>query len=215
MRVDCGGAVSKLVHIVLAHQHGPRLAQLSGHRGIFRRHVIGQDLRAAGGANSRGQIKVFERDGNSVERSAILASGNLGLGRACLRSGQVGGDGDERPERRIQSLDPSKHGIGQLDRRHLALLDERRQLGDRRERQVVARHCVTSAIGRQPLQSADELRRPLEQPRNLFLGDASQPQSVARGRCGIDVKHGVLLSIGEPTTSLPGDHGSAPIDYNC
>ena len=68
-----------------------------------------------------------------MQRPARRALHHRRLGLARLGERAVGGEMKEGVKRAVESLDPRETGMRELDRRELALGDERRGLGDGRE----------------------------------------------------------------------------------
>ena len=79
-------------------------------------------------------------DPEAVERTLVLAPGDLGLGALRVATGLPVHHRDEGVERGLEPVDPVQGGVDQLHRGDLALPDEGRRLGDGREGQLVAAH---------------------------------------------------------------------------
>ncbi len=60
-----------------------------------------------------------------MERAAVPAGGDLGLGAAGILAGAVGKDGLVGVEGRVEGVDAGEDRLGQLDGRELAALEER------------------------------------------------------------------------------------------
>jgi hypothetical protein len=69
-----------LGHLELAQQHGTCGAEALDHGGIDLGHPVGQDGRAAGGADALGEAQVLHRDRHAVQRAAIASPDDLVLG---------------------------------------------------------------------------------------------------------------------------------------
>src|SRR5439155_171814 len=148
VRVEPFGPVGELHHVQLAQHDRSRLLQPPDDGRIGLGRAVGQDLRAARGAHTRGVVEILEGDRNAVQR----ADGPAGRQRALrgARGGQGGlvAHGDVRAERRVQRRDPLQVHAHHLDRRHLLARDHSRQVGDRGEREVGAhriRYCVVGS----------------------------------------------------------------------
>ena len=89
-----GVAHGELAHVELAQQHRPGILQLGHHRGVVVRHVVAQDGRPAGGKDAVGAELVLDCYGHAVERAAIVARADFGLGLPRLCHRLLGGDCD-------------------------------------------------------------------------------------------------------------------------
>ena len=70
--------------------------------------VVGEDLRAASGADAFGLEVVFERVRNAVERATIDAASEFVVGAAGLCEREIFSDGDERVEAGLLGFDAAE-----------------------------------------------------------------------------------------------------------
>ena len=95
-RVLGGRPHGELVHVGLAHDHGPGPPQAGHRRGVVGRVVPRQDAGAAGGLDPAGAHVVLDRQRDAGQRAGVPArgEGGVGGGGGLLRSrgvqGQVG-----------------------------------------------------------------------------------------------------------------------------
>ena len=92
------------------------------------RSLIG--LRAVGGGNAGGIQQVLRAPGNAVQRSAIMAGGNFGVGLAGLVESVFAREGDDAVQFGIKALDAANVDFSQARGGELAALDPARKLGD-------------------------------------------------------------------------------------
>src|SRR5665213_252958 len=95
--------------------------------------MVLHDLGVASGGDALGLVDVLEADGDAVQRPAIAAGGDLCLGGACGGACFVRQHADKAVELAVELFDAVEPALGQLDRRQLALFDQRRRLGDGEE----------------------------------------------------------------------------------
>src|SRR5271157_2994485 len=85
--------------------------------GVLGRHVVLVQPGARRGAHSASGDQVLMGDGNSVQRPAIAAGGQLAVGLARSLERPFRRNGDERVELGVEALDAAEGGGGQLERR--------------------------------------------------------------------------------------------------
>ena len=100
----------------LAEKYGAGLVESRDDRGILRWHVIHRDTRLTGGADPGRVVYVLEPEGDAVHWPAPPPVGYLGLGPACVLDGPLAGEGHDRGNLGVQTLDPAQTGFGQFDR---------------------------------------------------------------------------------------------------
>jgi hypothetical protein len=83
----------------------------------------------ARGENAPRVVDVLEREGNAVERAAVLARSDLRLRLPRLLPGQVEGGRDEHPRLRVELLHSMDERVHQLYGGKLARGDQTGQLG--------------------------------------------------------------------------------------
>ena len=108
----------------------PASLQPRHHGGVFGGNALAEDFRPAGGADARGVDQVLGAVGNAVQRAAVVPGGNLLFGAAGFTQSEIGADGNERMQFRIERLDAFQGGPGEFDGRDLPPLDQRRDFGD-------------------------------------------------------------------------------------
>ena len=118
-----GGAISELMHVLFADEHGPGALEARDHLGVFRRNAIGEDGAGARGLDARRVEQIFQPDGDSVQRAAPRAGVSLGLERPRLPQGLVRHNGDEGIQLGIQALDAIETRARQFHRRNLLRTD--------------------------------------------------------------------------------------------
>src|SRR5574341_46538 len=94
-----------------------RRLQFLDDRGVAVRHMIGKDLRTAGGPHILRREDVFHRDRNAVKRSAIQAARQFLAGAPRPRPRPLLRDGDERLELLLKPGDPPQRIVGEFRRR--------------------------------------------------------------------------------------------------
>src|SRR5207237_517036 len=80
--------------------------------------------------NAAGIEEILEAERNAVQGPAIAAGLDLGFSLLRLLSREIGGDGDESIELRIDRVDALEVRFDELDRRELALANEIRELSN-------------------------------------------------------------------------------------
>ena len=123
----------------LGHQHGAGFLEPGRDRGLLVDHPV-LELRGAPGRRiARVGDQVLGAPGNAVQRPAILARGDLGVGLRGLLERQILGERDDALQQRVEPLEPAEIELRQLGRAELAGADQGRKLGDRQERQSLVR----------------------------------------------------------------------------
>jgi hypothetical protein len=85
----------------------------------------------ARGEDSLRVVDILEPEGNAVERAAVLARRNLGLGLPSLAPGQIERAGDERVRLCVVCLDTPNQRVDQLNGRELTRRDQPREFSYR------------------------------------------------------------------------------------
>ncbi len=113
VRAGCAGAAEgKFVEIQFAQEHRAREFEATDDFGVFRRHAIAKDAAGGGGEDARGIDVVFERDGNSVERTGAPTR----VACRCFAKSRFFGECDERVERAIVLANAGEAVFGELFR---------------------------------------------------------------------------------------------------
>ena len=112
-----GGAHGELVHVGLAEDHDPGVAQPADHGGVVRRHELVQDPRPGGGPDPLGHQHVLEGQGHPGQRAEPLAPLPGRVDLAGRLEGLVAGDGQEGVQPLVGGRDPLQGGLGGLDGR--------------------------------------------------------------------------------------------------
>src|SRR5262249_40905384 len=76
------------------HQHGAGLVQAAHDGRIGGRNAAAEGLGAVGGGNALSVEQVFAAPGDSVQRAAILAGGDLAVGPLRLLQSEIAGQSD-------------------------------------------------------------------------------------------------------------------------
>ena len=126
---------TRIQKVGLADEHRAGFTQAPSHDRIGARHAILTNQRSRGGRHALLIDQVLERQWNAVERSNPPAGGNLLVRLPRLLQRFVGGDRDERVQRRIELGNPSQALFSQLFGFDLAQGNGRRNFTDRF-------HCV-------------------------------------------------------------------------
>ena len=162
VRVHPRGAVGELVHVELAQQDGTRLGQARRDGRVRVGHPVCQDAGAAGRADAARQHQILQRDGNPVQRPAVVSAGDLPLRRG--RGGQrlPRQDRDVRQEIPVGSLNAVEVGARELHGREGAAAELLAGLGDAESGQLVRRHGdpPTGAAARWPAPRREGPGRP-------------------------------------------------------
>ena len=171
----------ELVEVGLADGDGTRGGEPRHDGGIHRRHAREGRMRAIGRGHAGDVDDVLVGDGDAVERPAVAAVRDLGLGRAGFRARPLGREGDKGVECLLEAVTAIQIGLGQLDRRDLPPRDQRRQSGDAQQAKLLGCH-------RRPLNPHRVLRSAaLQAARGCRLhtgrqGRGRPPASCASGR---------------------------------
>ena len=128
-QIERGPRVRHLVRGQFSQQDGAGVVELGRRGGILSRDAVDEDPRVAGGEDARRVVDVLEPEGNAVERAAVYARRDLGLGLPGLAAGQVEGARDERVRLRVQCLHAADQRVDQLHGRQPARRDQPRKLG--------------------------------------------------------------------------------------
>ena len=107
----------------------PGVLDASDHRRIVGRHVVGELHRPAGRSDARRLDGVLHRDGQTVQRTDVVAAGHprVGLGARC--AGPLDVERDDGVDVAIEPVDAIEVELEELDRSQLAAADGRRELG--------------------------------------------------------------------------------------
>ena len=106
VRVDGADAVRELVQSELAEEHRARFAQLPHDGRVLIWHPVGEDPGARGRADPFCCEQVLHRDGYPVQWAFVSTRLDLALSLASLLARELGRDGDERVDTRLERLDP-------------------------------------------------------------------------------------------------------------
>jgi hypothetical protein len=120
----------------LGHQHRAGIAQALHHRAVRRGHAIAVRLGAPGGGMPAVSSRSFTPHGNAVQRAAILAGGDLGVGGFRLLERQVAGERDDAAQLGVEALQAVEVDVGEALGGELARLDPARKLRERGEGDV-------------------------------------------------------------------------------
>ncbi len=115
----CRTAERPLVHRELTEDHRARVVQPSRDEGVARRHVVGEELRAARHPHAGDGDQVLQRNRHAVERTAAPAPLAFGVGGLCARQRLIGHHRDVRAQHAVVPLDPAEILLGRLDGRHV------------------------------------------------------------------------------------------------
>ena len=103
------------MHVVLADDHRASQLQLFDNLGVLARNTLAVLVTAGSGANAGGVDVVLERDGDAVQRAAIVARCDLFFGLLCLCDREFGGHRDEGVQRGIQAVDAGEAFAREFD----------------------------------------------------------------------------------------------------
>jgi hypothetical protein len=115
----------------LAEQHGPRVVEPGGRRGVRIGDPVDEDARVRRGEDAARVVDVLERERDPVQRAAGRIRGDLGLGLAGLLPRQIERARDEGARLAVVLLDALDQGLDQIHGRQLPCRDQAGQLGDR------------------------------------------------------------------------------------
>ncbi len=87
--------------------------EAGGDGGVGGGDAVLEGLGAVGGGDVGGVEEVFCAPGNAVERAAIVAGGDFGVGGFGLREGVVAGEGDDAVDFWIEALDAVEVDVGE------------------------------------------------------------------------------------------------------
>ena len=102
-------------------------------------HPVLERRRAPGGRIARIGDQVLGPPGNAVQRTAIMARGDLPIGLRRLLEREVLGERHDALQQRVEPLEPLEIKLRQLGRADLPASDQGRQLDDRQERELFRR----------------------------------------------------------------------------
>ena len=120
----------------LATSTAPASLQPLHHGGVSVGHAIAIRLGAVGGGDAGGVEQVFRAPGNAVQRAAIFAGGDFGVGLLRLCEGVIARERDDATQLGIEALQALEIDAGEALGGELARFDPARKLGDRREGDV-------------------------------------------------------------------------------
>jgi len=115
-RVEGGAADRKFPGRQFAQQDRASLPEQPGGGRVLGRNPSEARFRAAFGRDAGRVVDVLEPDRDAVQRAAIPAGQDLGLGSACRRERLVVQHPDIGVKRPVQSFDAGEIRSGQLDR---------------------------------------------------------------------------------------------------
>ena len=187
----------------LGDHHRAGLVQAMDHGGILVGHAVAERLGAPGGAHAGGVQQVLAAPGHAVQRSAVLAGGNLAVGLPCLFQCLFLHQRDHAQQLGVMALDAVDVDLRQALGTELARADPVRQVRDRRER--------------------DRLVAGRQRPDPGTAGD----EAVTRGSGMVALEHrvpdggrGRAAAIGECDLARPGAalelarHRGAPVAHH-
>ena len=143
--MDCSGTEVRvlvrdterpLVKVQLAEEHRARRAQLLDDRAVPLRHAVAVDARPTRCPYSGGVVQILQRDGDPMQRAAIDAIREVGIGALGLVERAVGGERDERAELAVVPRYAIEARAHEIDRRRAARVDQRGGGLQRQERDV-------------------------------------------------------------------------------
>ena len=128
--VDAGAAVGELHRDGLAEQHhpGPGEAVHDGAVGI--RHVVGEQAGARSGRQTRHVVQVLGHVGDAMQGTEVDARAELRIGGPGLGKGAVAAHHRERPQMRLERVDPAEEVLRDRSRRQLTGPDRSSQFDD-------------------------------------------------------------------------------------
>ena len=113
-RVLVRRAERELVQVGLADEHRAGLPQMGDGRRVALGDVALAHARRRGGRRAADVEQILDRDRHAVQRSAVVAGGELAVGVARLLPRLVGHDQDEGVQPRVVRLDPPQALVGDL-----------------------------------------------------------------------------------------------------
>ena len=135
-RVLGRAAHGELVHVRLAEDHDPGLAQAAHDRRVVRRPPALEDARAAGRGHALGGDDVLERERHAGQRTERLARPAPGVDAAGRVAGALGVDVQERVDGGVDGLDPGQVRVGHVERAGLPGGDGSSGLGGRQPDEI-------------------------------------------------------------------------------
>ena len=121
----------------LGHQHRARVGEPAHDGGVGRRHAVAVRLGAPGRRDAGGVDEILGAPRHAVQRAAVLAARELGVGAARGGERVVARDGDAAQELRLVALEPLEVERRQPLGAQLLRLDPARQRRQRGERDVL------------------------------------------------------------------------------
>ena len=103
-----GAGLAELRGVGLAEDDGTGLPDAVDHYGVLIGDVVSEDVAAHGAADALGELQVFYRYGDAVERPEVVAAGDGCFGFGGGLPGEVCGDGQIRIEFRVKGLDAAQ-----------------------------------------------------------------------------------------------------------
>ena len=173
-------------------------------------HLAPERARSPLRREARDRDDVLAAPRHAVQRSAILAGGDLAVGLLRLTHRQFVGVGDDEIERGVEAAEAIEIHAGQLDRRHLARLEQLREVRERPERDVLE---AGGAAQRRRRAGAQRLHRAIE-PRarhERAVVERRRNVRIDRDLPQVGVAREVLVDAGEHLLPLlvgeiePGD----------
>ena len=116
MGVVAGDAIGPLVQAGFPDHHRTRLVELFDDGRVEVGHEIGHEFRADRRRDAFRIEEVFGGVRDAVQRTAVLAGGDLGLRVPGLPQSVLFGDGNERVQRGLTLLDRSQRLTRQINR---------------------------------------------------------------------------------------------------
>ena len=96
----------------LGDEHGARVVQALHHGGVLIRDAVAEWLGAPGGRNAGGVEQVFAAPRDAVQRAAIFAGGDFGVGLLGLLQGEVARERDDAAQRGIKFFEALRDKCG-------------------------------------------------------------------------------------------------------
>ena len=132
----------------LCDQDRASVLQAFHHRGVGGRHAIPEWLGAPCGRDVGGVEQILHAKRNAVQRAAVLALRDLGVGLFCLGQGNVARERDDAMELLVELGDSCQVDICQALGAQLAMLDPARELRDRGKGDVIVARGERPGVAR-------------------------------------------------------------------
>ena len=173
-------AGAELGRVGLADDDRAGAAQAGDDQRVCRRDVVAVDRRAVGRPHARGVLEVLDGDRQAVQRPGRLVARERGVGRRGPAQAQLGVEGDDRVEQRVDRLDAGQVRLHDLHAAHLAPADRGRQLGRAPAPQLVAHGRHPCASRARSARGGGIDGRIVRRSRRPFEAAAGQPAATVR-----------------------------------